>query len=39
MTKTDLREAILARVGSLRPGTTCCPSQIARAVAADWRDR
>jgi len=39
MTRTDLREAILARVGSLRPGTTCCPSQIARAVAADWRDR
>lgn len=37
MTGTDLREAILARVGRLRPGSTCCPSEIARELAADWR--
>ena len=37
MTGTDPREAILARVGRLRPGTTCCPSEIARDLAADWR--
>lgn len=34
---SDLRGAILARVGGLRPGTTCCPSEIARDLAADWR--
>lgn len=37
MTDDDLRGAILARVGRLRPGTTCCPSEIARDLAADWR--
>lgn len=37
MTDGDLREAILARVARLRPGTTCCPSEVARDLAADWR--
>jgi hypothetical protein len=37
MTDPDLRRAILARVAGLRPGTTCCPSEIARDIAADWR--
>lgn len=37
MTDPDLREAILARVARLRPGTTCCPSEIARDLATDWR--
>ena len=37
MSDDDLREAILARVARLRPGTTCCPSEVARALAADWR--
>ena len=37
MTDDDLRGAILAQVARLRPGTTCCPSQIARDLAADWR--
>lgn len=37
MTDDDLRRAILAQVGLLRPGTTCCPSQIARDLATDWR--
>lgn len=32
-----LARAILDRVGRLRPGTTCCPSAIARDLAADWR--
>ncbi|WP_022705703.1 DUF3253 domain-containing protein [Paracoccus zeaxanthinifaciens] len=34
---SDLRGAILARVGHLRPGTTCCPSQVARDIGRDWR--
>lgn len=33
----DLARAILDQVGRLRPGTTCCPSEIARDLAADWR--
>ena len=33
----DLRRAILARVADLRQGTTCCPSEIARDLAGDWR--
>lgn len=33
----DLRGAIFVRVARLRPGTSCCPSEIARALAADWR--
>lgn len=37
MNDDDLREAILARVGGLRPGTTCCPSQVARDLTRDWR--
>ncbi|MCG6111453.1 MAG: DUF3253 domain-containing protein [Paracoccus sp.] len=37
MTDDDLRGAILAQVARLRPGTTCCPSQVARDLAADWR--
>ena len=37
MTDDDLRGAILAQVARLRPGTTCCPSQIARDLATDWR--
>lgn len=37
MTGADLRRAILARVAGLRPGTTCCPSEIARALSDDWR--
>ncbi|MCQ0970077.1 DUF3253 domain-containing protein [Paracoccus sp. TK19116] len=32
-----LRQAILDRVAALRAGTTCCPSEIARALAKDWR--
>lgn len=37
MSDDDLREAILAQVAGLRPGTTCCPSEVARALAPDWR--
>ncbi|MFN3525125.1 MAG: DUF3253 domain-containing protein, partial [Paracoccus sp. (in: a-proteobacteria)] len=37
MTDADLRRAILAQVERLPPGTTCCPSQIARDLADDWR--
>lgn len=37
MNDDDLRGAILARVAGLRPGTTCCPSEVARALATDWR--
>ncbi|CAM3341474.1 DUF3253 domain-containing protein [Paracoccus nototheniae] len=41
MTEADLRKAILAQIGRLRPGTTCCPSQIARDLRGDrgedWR--
>lgn len=37
MTDDDLRGAILAQVARLRPGTTCCPSQVARDLAAQWR--
>ena len=33
----DLARAILDQVERLRPGTTCCPSEIARDLAADWR--
>ena len=33
----DLARAILDQVGRLHPGTTCCPSKIARDLAADWR--
>ena len=32
-----LRQAILDRVAALRPGTTCCPSEIVRTLADDWR--
>ncbi|TGN61777.1 DUF3253 domain-containing protein [Paracoccus liaowanqingii] len=37
MSDDHLRRAILAQVDRLRPGTTCCPSQIARDLASDWR--
>lgn len=37
MIGAELRTAILARLARLRPGTTCCPSEIARALAPDWR--
>ena len=37
MTDDDLRRAILAQVDTLRPGTSCCPSQVARSLSADWR--
>ncbi|WP_405402992.1 DUF3253 domain-containing protein [Paracoccus sp. Ld10] len=37
MTDDDLRGAILAQVARLRPGTTCCPSRIARDLTTDWR--
>ena len=37
MTDDDLRGAILAQIARLRPGTTCCPSRIARDLADDWR--
>lgn len=37
MSDADLRGAILAQVGRLRPGTSCCPSRIARDLATDWR--
>ncbi|WP_265499389.1 DUF3253 domain-containing protein [Paracoccus beibuensis] len=37
MSEADLRGTILAQVDALRPGTTCCPSRIARNIAADWR--
>lgn len=37
MTDDDLRGAILAQVARLRPGTTCCPSQVARDLTPDWR--
>ncbi|WCR10076.1 DUF3253 domain-containing protein [Paracoccus stylophorae] len=37
MTDDNLRRAILARVAGLRPGTTCCPSRVARDLADDWR--
>ena len=37
MTDHDLRGAILARVERLRPDTTCCPSEVARALSDDWR--
>ncbi|MFC0201440.1 DUF3253 domain-containing protein [Paracoccus rhizosphaerae] len=37
MIEPDLRRAILAQVDALRPDTTCCPSQIARNLAPDWR--
>lgn len=37
MSDQILRRAILARVAGLRDGTTCCPSEVARELAADWR--
>lgn len=37
MTDQDLREAILAQVRRLRPGKTCCPSEVARGLSPDWR--
>ncbi|WP_245686685.1 DUF3253 domain-containing protein [Paracoccus tibetensis] len=37
LSEADLRAAILAQAARLRPGTTCCPSEIARALSVDWR--
>lgn len=36
-TDAQLREALLAKARTRRPGTTFCPSEIARDLAADWR--
>jgi len=32
-----IRAAILAAVSARGPGRTLCPSEVARALAADWR--
>lgn len=34
---SELRDAILSRAAVCRPGTTFCPSEVARALADDWR--
>lgn len=36
-TDAQLREALLAKAQGRRPGTTFCPSEVARELAADWR--
>ena len=36
-TDAQLREALLAKAWARRPGTTFCPSEVARDLAADWR--
>ena len=36
-TDAQLREALLAKARARRPGTTFCPSEVARDLAADWR--
>jgi len=36
-TDAQLREALLAKAQARRPGTTFCPSEVARDLAADWR--
>ncbi|APQ10495.1 DUF3253 domain-containing protein [Pseudomonas rhizoryzae] len=36
-TDAQLREALLAKARTRRPGTTFCPSEVARELAADWR--
>ncbi|MEM8538008.1 MAG: DUF3253 domain-containing protein [Pseudomonadota bacterium] len=32
-----IADALMARAARLRDGTTFCPSDVARALAADWR--
>jgi len=36
-TDAQLRHALLAKAQTRRPGTTFCPSEVARELAADWR--
>jgi len=36
-TDAQLRDALLAKAQTRRPGTTFCPSEVARDLAADWR--
>ncbi len=36
-TDAQLRDALLAKAAARRPGTTFCPSEVARDLAADWR--
>ncbi|MEH3023878.1 MAG: DUF3253 domain-containing protein [Pseudomonas oryzihabitans] len=36
-TDAQLRHALLAKAEARRPGTTFCPSEVARELAADWR--
>jgi len=36
-TDAQLRHALLAKAQACRPGTTFCPSEVARDLAADWR--
>ncbi|GLZ43653.1 DUF3253 domain-containing protein [Actinokineospora sp. NBRC 105648] len=39
MTDADIATAIRARLARCAPGTTACPSEVARALSADdWRD-
>ncbi|MEO1639961.1 MAG: DUF3253 domain-containing protein [Pseudomonadota bacterium] len=37
MDRAVIADALMARVARLSPGTTFCPSEIARALATDWR--
>jgi hypothetical protein len=34
---TELREAILRQAGAVGPAKSICPSEVARALAAEWR--
>ncbi|MDQ7911809.1 DUF3253 domain-containing protein [Pseudomonas sp. 102515] len=36
-TDAQLREALLAKAQARRPGTTFCPSEVARDLATNWR--
>ncbi|UUW72953.1 DUF3253 domain-containing protein [Pseudomonas oryzihabitans] len=36
-TDVQLRDALLGKAQACRPGTTFCPSEVARSLAADWR--
>lgn len=40
MNAADTREAMLTFMAARKPGTTICPSEVARAIAGDgnWRD-
>jgi len=37
MDRAVIADALMARADRLRPGTTFCPSEVARALASDWR--